>query len=115
NTMVAIPLLCFKKFRTNSVAMLILTLFINVGMWIERFLIVAPSLVQKGPSFTWTTYHPTWVEWMLTLYPFAGFCMLYILFVKMAPLVSVWEIREDKVAYATKQLGVAELRAVVAE
>lgn len=115
NTMVAIPCMAFKKFRTSPWAMLILTLFINVGMYIERFLIVAPSLVEKGPSFTWSTYTPTWVEWMLTMYPLAGFCMLYLLFVKMAPLISVWEIREDKVAFATKQMGVAELRAVVAE
>ncbi len=115
NTMVTLPLLAFKKFRTSPLAMFILTIFINIGMWIERLLIVVPSLVEKGPSFTWTTYHPTWVEWMLTVYPLAGFMVLYLLFIKIAPLISVWEIREDKVAYATKKMGQAELRAVVAE
>jgi molybdopterin-containing oxidoreductase family membrane subunit len=115
NTVIAIPMLAFKKFRTSPWGLFFLTLFINVGMWIERFLIVAPTLTQKGPAYTWTTYTPTWVEWMLTLYPFAGFCMLYVLFVKMAPLIAIWEIREDKVAEAHKTLGVAKLRAIVAE
>lgn len=115
NSVVAIPMLCFKKVRTSPWTLLFLTLFINVGMWIERYLIVAPTLVQKGPSYTWTTYTPTWVEWLITLYPFAGFVMLYLMFVKMAPLVPIWEIREDKVAAATKQLGVGKLRAIVAE
>ncbi|MBI6545540.1 MAG: polysulfide reductase NrfD [Cyanobacteria bacterium NC_groundwater_1444_Ag_S-0.65um_54_12] len=112
NTIVAIPLLCFRKFRTNLWALFALTIFINIAMWIERFLIVVPSLVQKGPSYSWSIYQATWVEWLLTLYPFAGFCMFYLLFAKLAPLIGIWEIREDKVAYTTKKLGVGEFSAI---
>ncbi|MEB3236669.1 MAG: NrfD/PsrC family molybdoenzyme membrane anchor subunit [Candidatus Sericytochromatia bacterium] len=115
NTIVAIPMLAFKKVRTSPWALMFLTIFINVGMWLERYLIAVPTLVQKGPSYTWTTYSPTWVELMMSIYPFAGFVMLYVLFVKMAPFISIWEIREDRVAEAYKTMGQAKLRAIVAE
>jgi len=108
-------MLAFKKVRTSPWALLFLTVFINVGMWLERYLIAVPTLVQKGPAYTWTTYSPTWVELMMSIYPFAGFVMLYVLFVKMAPFISIWEIREDRVAEAYKTMGQAKLRAIVAE
>ena len=73
NSLLPITVLCFKKLRRNIKVMLVVTLLINVCMFIERFLIIVPSLSHKNMPFIWHTYSPSWVE---TFRQRGGLCRL---------------------------------------
>jgi molybdopterin-containing oxidoreductase family membrane subunit len=65
-------------------------------MWLERFTIVVPSLSNPRLPVEMHMYHPSWVEWSLMAGCFAAFILLYMLFTKLFPIVSIWEIREGR-------------------
>jgi Ni/Fe-hydrogenase subunit HybB-like protein len=69
---------------------------VELGMWLERFLIVVPSLSNPRLPMTAATYTPSWVEWSLLAAFVAIFILLYALFTKLFPIVSIWEIREGR-------------------
>jgi Ni/Fe-hydrogenase subunit HybB-like protein len=82
----------------NLKGIVIAAVLINVGMWLKRYVIVVPTLGSPfmpapGPAAVRLTYTPTWVEWSITAAAFAGFCLLYLLFSKVFPIVSIWEVR----------------------
>ncbi len=89
------PLLCaFKSFRTSFVPMLVLSIAINIGMYTERFLIVATSLSRQYLPDAWGLYVPSAVEISILLGTFALFTTLFLLFVKVFPSVSMYEVKE---------------------
>ena len=67
---------------------------ILVGMWLERFLIIIPSLASPRLAYTVGEYWPSWVEWGILIGSFGMFLFLYFTFVRFAPIVSIWEVRE---------------------
>lgn len=69
---------------------------VEIGMWLERFLIVVPSLSHPRLPLTAASYAPSWVEWSLLAGFVAIFILLYALFTKLFPIVSIWEIREGR-------------------
>lgn len=69
------------------------SVLVNVGMWLKRYIIVVPSMALPLTRSEWATYTPTWVEWSITAAAFATFILLYTLFAKFFPLVSLWEVR----------------------
>jgi len=113
NSVLPITALCFKKLRRSIGVMLVVTLLVNVGMFIERFLIIVPSLSHKNMPFVWGTYFPTWVEFSITAAAFAGFALLYALFSKFFPLVAVTDVRELEVRKTAVQLGRAKVPSIV--
>jgi molybdopterin-containing oxidoreductase family membrane subunit len=62
-------------------------------MWLERFLIVVPSLSHKYLPYAWGHYRPRPVEIMITVATFAAMTLLYTLFAKLVPVISVWELK----------------------
>jgi hypothetical protein len=62
-------------------------------MWLERFLIVVPSLEHKFLPYSWGTYRPTWVEDTLMASSFGMMALLYLLFAKFVPMISIWELK----------------------
>jgi molybdopterin-containing oxidoreductase family membrane subunit len=64
-----------------------------VGMWLERFLIVVPSLGHKYLPYSWGVYRPRPVEIMITISTFAAMTLLYVLFSKVVPIISIWEMK----------------------
>jgi molybdopterin-containing oxidoreductase family membrane subunit len=83
---------------------------INVGMWLKRYVIVVPTLAtpfMPPAGGTMPHYVPSWVEWSITAGAFAGFALLYVLFAKLFPIVSVWEVMEDEEAAAPASSPVA--------
>ena len=92
---VPVPILAIKRLRTLT-GTIVASSFIVVGMWLERFIIVVPSLSQPRLLPSEVVYHPTWVELFVTLGFFATFILLYVLFTKVFPIVSVWEIQEGR-------------------
>lgn len=98
-------LLSFRRFRQNIPAMVVLTLLINVGMYLERLLIVIPPLAYKRFPFVWGSYWPSWVEITIIVGSFAGFTLLYAIFSKLIPVVSIWEVREERLYVTEKRVG----------
>ncbi len=69
---------------------------INVGMWLERYLVVVPSLTRPRLPYGIGGYRPTWEEWAITAGCFALFAFLYALFTKVFPVIAVWEVHEAR-------------------
>jgi len=69
---------------------------VEIGMWLERFLIVVPSLSRPRLPLNAPTYTPSWVEWSLLAAFIAMFILLYAVFTKLFPIVSIWEIHEGR-------------------
>jgi molybdopterin-containing oxidoreductase family membrane subunit len=82
-----------------------------IGMWLERYLIVVPSLAHKFLPYTWGTYAPRPTEIVITVATFAAMVLLYTLFAKFIPIISIWEMKagehqaEDLIAAAEQRLG----------
>ena len=91
----AAPLLMIsKRFRTSFVPMLVLSIAINIGMYTERFLIVATSLPRQYLPDAWGFYSPSLVELSIMVGSFAVFTTLFLVFVKIFPSVSMYEVKE---------------------
>ena len=93
----AVPLALFaRRVRTSLPALFAVAILVNVGMWLERYVIVVSSLASDFDPATWTgLYRPTWVEGAITAGSFALFFLLFLLFVKLFPPVAMNEIREQ--------------------
>lgn len=82
------------------------SILVNVAMWFKRYIIIVPTLSNprisiQGVPWEWAHYSPTWVEWSITAGAFAMFILLYTLFSKIFPIVSIWETSEEEEAHAT--------------
>ncbi|MDH4066196.1 MAG: hydrogenase, partial [Acidobacteriota bacterium] len=64
-----------------------------VGMWLERFLIIVPSLANKPLTYSWGSYAPRPVEITIMAATFAAMILLYMLFSKFVPIISIWELK----------------------
>lgn len=92
NFLIPFPLLAIKKLRTIT-GTVIASSTIVIGMWIERFLIIVPPLEHKYLPYAWGHYRPTWVEITITAGTFAAMALLYLLFIKFVPIISMWEFK----------------------
>jgi hypothetical protein len=82
------------RIRRNPLTLFIVALFINVGMWIERFVIVITSLNRDFTPSAWRMFFPTQWDWM-TLFGSVGlFLTLQFLFMRLLPMISISETRE---------------------
>jgi Ni/Fe-hydrogenase subunit HybB-like protein len=112
NSVLPITVLCFKKLRRSIGVMLVVSLLVNVGMFIERFLIIVPSLSHKNMPFIWHAYRPSWVEISVNVAAVAGFALLYTLFAKFFPIMAVTDVRELEGRKASVQFGRAKVPSI---
>ena len=90
-----IPLLWyFKKIRTNYLWLFVISIFINIGMWFERFNIIASSLAHSFDPAAWVYYQPNYIEWGIMIGSFGWFFVWFLLFVKIMPSVAIAEVKE---------------------
>ncbi|MBT8218245.1 MAG: polysulfide reductase NrfD [Bacteroidia bacterium] len=82
-----------KSWRRNITLTFILSLVINMGMWFERFVIIATTLARDYLPSSWSYYVPSWVEIGVYLGTFGLFFTLYLLFTRVAPVVAIAEIK----------------------
>ena len=92
NFFVPFTILALKKLRTIG-GCVIASFGVCIGMWLERFLIVVPSLSHKYLPYAWGHYRPRPVEIMITISTFAAMTLLYTLFSKFVPIISIWELK----------------------
>jgi molybdopterin-containing oxidoreductase family membrane subunit len=89
------PILANPKTRTIK-GTLMASISINIGMWLERFVIIVPTLTKQRVPIEGAIYIPTWVEWSILLGCLSFFSLLYVLFTKFFPIVPIWEIHEGR-------------------
>ncbi len=87
-------LLWFPRFRRSPVTLFVIALLINIGMWLERFVIIALSLYRDYLPSSWASYHPTTWDWLLYLGTFGLFLSLLFLFLRLLPAIAMAEVRE---------------------
>ncbi len=83
----------FKFFRTNAVAMWIVSIFVNIGMWFERFVITVTSLSRDFLPASWGYFTPTWVDLGMLVGSFGLFFTLFSLFCRYLPIVAIAEVK----------------------
>ena len=86
-------LLWFKKVRANVPLLFVISLVVNVGMWLERFVIVITSLHRDFVPSSWGLYHPTAWDWATYLGTIGLFVSLMFLFIRVLPMISIFEVR----------------------
>jgi molybdopterin-containing oxidoreductase family membrane subunit len=83
----------FKKMRRNIAVMFVISLFVNIGMWFERYVIVVTSLHRDFLPSSWKYYIPTWYDWGWTGGSFGVFFILFLLFVRAFPAIAMAEVK----------------------
>jgi molybdopterin-containing oxidoreductase family membrane subunit len=86
-------LLWIKAIRHNLVAVFVISVLVNVGMWFERFIIIVASLQRSFLVSSWTTYAPTRIEVATLIGSFGLFFTLFLLFARFVPMISIAEVK----------------------
>ncbi|MEM1318851.1 MAG: NrfD/PsrC family molybdoenzyme membrane anchor subunit [Bacteroidota bacterium] len=82
-----------KKIRRSILWTFALSIVVNIGMWFERFVIIATTLARDYLPSSWSYYTPTWVEIGIFIGTMGLFFVLYLIFVRVAPVVAIAEIK----------------------
>ncbi len=90
NFVVPFVLLGIRRLRSIKTAT-IAAIGVLIGMWLERYLIIVPTLSMPRLSAAWGRYSPSWVEISITVATFAAMAALYLAFSKLFPIISLWE------------------------
>ncbi len=92
---IPVPMWMFKRVRRSPMLMFLSTILVNVGMWLERFLIIIPGLARRQPlSFDWGTYNPSIIEILIVLETFAFVALGMLLFAKFFPIIPIFDMKE---------------------
>ncbi len=108
NIVVPWAILWNRKWRQTPWLLAIVGLLINVGMYLERYIIIPVVMTVNRMPFTWRQYYPR-IEVPMTIGTFALFLLLYMLASRIIPLVPVWEVQEGQEAHLIRKIGKAEV------
>ena len=86
-------LLWFKKVRMSVPMLFIMSIIVNVGMWLERFVIIVLSLHRDFLPSSWGMFRPTFWDWSTYVGTIGLFLTLFFLFVRLLPVISIFEMR----------------------
>jgi molybdopterin-containing oxidoreductase family membrane subunit len=84
----------FRKIRTNLTALFVISIFVNIGMWFERYVIIVSSLSNDYDPYAWGQMSPTWADWGILVGSFGWFSMWFLLFARTFPVVAIQELKE---------------------
>lgn len=96
----------FRFFRTNTIVMWIVSIFVNIGMWFERFVIVISSLSRDFLPSSWGYFSPTNIDLAMLIGSFGLFFTLFLLFCRFLPIVAMAEVKgvlSQQVHYAHRR------------
>jgi molybdopterin-containing oxidoreductase family membrane subunit len=85
--------LWIRKVRTTPMRLFMVAMVVNVGMWLERFVIVVTSLHRDFLPSSWGMYWPTRWDWMTFFGTIGLFTMLFFIFIRLLPMISIFEMR----------------------
>jgi Ni/Fe-hydrogenase subunit HybB-like protein len=101
NAVVPFAILVWRRGRT-PLGTFVASIAVVIGMWLERYLIVIPSLTRPRLAFEWASYLPTWTEIAITFGSFALLALLYLVFFKIFPIMALWEVEEGQTIEARR-------------
>ncbi len=90
---VAIQPLWFRRVRQSIPALIVISLIVSVGMWLERYVIIVISLEREFLPSSWDLYIPTFWDWSLYIGSFGLFFTLLFLFIRVLPMINIFEMR----------------------
>ncbi|MSQ28317.1 MAG: molybdopterin oxidoreductase [Dehalococcoidia bacterium] len=106
----------FRSVRRNLTWMFVLSILVNVSMWLERLWLIVPGLQNKERlPFDWGVYEPGLFEIMLVVGSFAVVCLGLLVFIKLFPLIPVWEEKEGQLFQAEIRIGKRRVPAIIRE
>ncbi len=79
--------------RTNTKLLLVMSLIVGVGMWLERFVIIVTSLHRDFLPSSWGMYYPTRWDFLTFVGTIGLFLTLFFLFMRFVPMISMFEVR----------------------
>jgi molybdopterin-containing oxidoreductase family membrane subunit len=82
-----------KRMRHSLTAVFVVSMFVNVGMWLERFVIIVTSLHRDFLPSSWQMYYPTQWDFMTLFGTIGLFLTLMFVFVRLLPLISITEVK----------------------
>jgi len=91
---VAPQALWIPRVRRNVLALFLIAVLVNFGMWAERFVIIAVSLTRDFIPSSWANYAPTWVDWGTLIGSICTFGLLFLLFLRFIPAIPMSEVKE---------------------
>ena len=94
NFLIPFILLGIRRLRTLG-TIAVSSVAVLIGMWLERFLIVIPTLSYSALPAAWGPYEASWVELSITAGTFAAMALFYMIFAKIFPIIAIWEYDED--------------------
>jgi Ni/Fe-hydrogenase subunit HybB-like protein len=83
----------FKKLRTNVPFMFVISIFVNIGMWFERFVIIVTSLHRDYLPSAWNYFRPTFADIFTFVGSFGLFFTLFLLFLRYIPMIAIAEVK----------------------
>ncbi len=89
----------------NIWGVVVAAVLVDLAMWVERYFIVVTGLRVPLMPYDPADYAPTWVEWSVMAGGFALFALLITLFVKLFPIIAIWEVAEEHEAAGVSQVG----------
>lgn len=92
---VSIQLLWFRRMRRSPAVLAIVSLLVLAGMWLERFMLIVTVLYRGPLASTWGTFHPTFWDFMFLGGSCGLFALLFLIFVRVLPVVSIAELRRQ--------------------
>jgi molybdopterin-containing oxidoreductase family membrane subunit len=87
-------MLWFKRVRYSIPALFVISIFVNIGMWFERYVIIAVSLHHEYEPWAWGMYRPSVVEMAILFGSFCWFGFWFHLFTRILPPVAIQELKE---------------------
>jgi len=85
--------LWFKKIRTTPIILWCISIVVNIGMWLERFVIVVTSLHRDFLPSSWSMYWPTVWDWAVYVGTLGFFMTCIFLFIRVLPMITIFELR----------------------
>ena len=82
-----------RRMRHNTLVLFVVAMFVNVGMWLERFVIIVTSLHRDFMPSSWAMYRPTLIDFSTFFGTIGLFFTLLLLFIRFLPMISIFEMR----------------------
>ena len=105
NILIPIGTLWNKRVRQSPTALFFISLIIQVGMYMERYVIIPGFLQRQRLPFDWGEYNPRPVELSIAIGTLALFSLLYVLASRVIPLIPVWEVLEGQLSHSRRRIG----------
>ena len=104
--LIPVPMWLFKSIRRSYFWMFVTTILVNIGMWLERFLIIVPGTMRRSEFiFDWGSYHPSIIEILMVIMTFAWVVLGMLVFTKLFPLIPLFDVKEGMVGRDEIRIG----------